>query len=158
LFGLQGKVFSDEYPEPALKNDDDVSSDIDVFEPLSPTTSETLKKDDESDESQQMQPSSDGPKDDDSAESAPNEADNDSQESSDDTPDVANDPNWAGIVNHPEVVAGDTNLSPSEATAKMSNSARFLFENGSSDIEDGLEIDEDDDTEKVGRTSLPSFV
>lgn len=162
LFGLQGKVCSDEYPEPIPNNDESDSSDIDVFEPISPKTSEASKQDDESVESPQIQPmpltENEVPQDDDSVVSLPNEDDSDSQESSDDTPDAANDPNWAGIVNNRESAVEDTNLSPSEATAKMSNnSARFLVENGSSDVEDGSESDEDD-PEKLGSNSLPGFV
>jgi hypothetical protein len=80
-----------------------------------------------------------------------------SQDSSENSP--RSDPNWAGVVNtgpdDDESHIMDVNLSPSEATEKMSNTAPFIVENGSSDIEDGLESD---DEEEDNPRALPSLV
>lgn len=153
LFGLQGKVSSDEYVLPPPKEDtDDNSDDIDVFEPNSPTESDSPPKDDESVKSQQIESisSTEEAQDDNSTTASSNAAGGDiaSQESSrDESP--ANDPNWAGVVNKDtEATSMNVNLSPSEATEKMSNTAPFILENNSSDVEDGLES-EDDEVEGV---------
>jgi hypothetical protein len=148
LFGLEGKVCSDEYPVPPSKEDE-----LDVFH------STTM----ESQPVEQMKMSSidenKDREDDDSPVSSLDIAGDDSisQDSSENSP--RNDPNWAGVVNtgpdDDESPIMDVNLSPSEATEKMSNTAPFIVENGSSDIEDGLESD---DEEEDNPRALPSLV
>ena len=158
LFGLKGKISSDASMVQSKENFDDDSADIDVFDV-------PQKDDDESTESQPMESMSivEDPRDEDSVASSANSEDVDSaSQESDDTPNVANDPNWAGIVNNEpsdaETTPLDVNLSPSEATEKMSNTAPFIVENGSSDIEDGLESEEEVNDKDNGTDGVPSLV
>lgn len=158
LFGLKGKISSDASMVQSKEDSDDGSAGIDVFDV-------PQNDDDESTESQPMESMSivEDPRDEDSVESSTNSEDVDSaSQESDDTPNVANDPNWAGMVNNEpsdaETTPLDVNLSPSEATEKMSNTAPFIVENGSSDIEDGLEGEEEVNDEDNGPDGVPSLV
>ena len=174
VVGLRGRVCSDESPVKTSKSDD-ASVELDTFAPVS--SSDPVPQpnnDDGSIDSGPMAPMSsmeeEVPNNDDSVVSPPNIADDDSVSSptkiandensaSDESSNVPDDTHWAGIVSNrndiDEENPVDVNLSPSEATEKMSNTAPFIVENGSSDIDDDHESSED---ENDSQGLVPKFV
>ena len=171
--GLRGRVCSDESPVKMVKSDD-ASVEMDRF-PVSSSNPEVQSNENESADSQQMEPMSsmeeDIPNNDDSVISPPIIADDDSVISptkiadgencdSDESFPAPDDTDWDGISNNglniDESNPVDANLSPSEATEKMSNTAPFIVENGSSDIDDDSESYEDEDDGDL--EGVPKFV
>lgn len=163
LFGLRGRVMSDEYPtSPKQVN----GSDDDEMEPLSPTNtddSQSLALVPTEDDSQATPiPTSD--LDNVSESSLPKISEEEENYHSSDKSLSEEDRIVSGRVMR--VTPGqsyqtpeESDLSPSDATEKMGNTVPFLVNNESSDLEDELDSqDEQGNDQNRTQNSLPSIV